>query len=75
MCVFSCLAGNVVFAESLIKNGADVNAKNEYGETPLHLAASNEYDNMVEFLIKNGADINAKTERGNTPLQYAARGG
>ena len=53
-----------------------INAKNEKGETALHLAAANDHVNVVvELLGKAGADVNAVDDRGNTPLHHAARGG
>ena len=53
----------------LIANGADVNAKNKYGDTPLHCAATKE---IAELLIANGADVNAKEVDDLTPLDWAA---
>lgn len=54
--------------------GADVNAKNVKGQTPLHIAAEN-YGNseVLTILIKAGADVNAKDNRGDTPLDWASR--
>ncbi|MDP7049014.1 MAG: ankyrin repeat domain-containing protein [Verrucomicrobiota bacterium] len=61
--------GHKEFVELLIANGADVAAKNEYGSTPLHSAATKE---IAELLIANGADINAKINDGSSPLLAAA---
>ena len=58
-------------AELLIAKGADVNAKNDNGVTPSHLAAQKGHNEVVELLIVKGADVNAKTESGGTPLDYA----
>lgn len=57
------------------ENSGLVNAKDEFGLTPLHYAARNGYLNIVKLLIENGADINAKDDFGSTILCAAAWGG
>jgi len=54
-----------------ISRGADVNGRNNRGQTPLHMAASRGHKEMVEILIENGADINATDNNGRTPLHVA----
>ena len=53
--------------------GADVAARNSFGETPLHWAAYNEKPAVVQALLAGGADPNARTEDGLTPLLLAVR--
>ena len=50
-----------------------MNAKNDYGSTPLHRPAFSGHKEIVELLIANGADLNAKDVNGHTPLDEAAR--
>ena len=54
-----------------IENGADIEAKNDNGNTPLISASAIGHD-IVKFLIENGADIEAKNNDGNTPLIRAS---
>jgi ankyrin repeat protein len=52
-------------AEFLLDAGADPNARNDEGITPLHLAA---YPEMVELLVRRGAEIDVRSKDGSTPL-------
>ena len=74
--------GHARDVERLIACGADVNAKDDRGRTPLHASASLLYlstyvvldeTEMTESLLKGGADVNAKDKCGDTPLHVAAR--
>ena len=57
----------VDIANTLIKKGADVNARDNSGQTPLYLAY---YPEIINILIMNGADVNARDNTGHTPLFY-----
>lgn len=61
--------------ELLIDAGADVNAKNLYGTTPLHNVAESYIEDLtkriLELLLSNGADINARDKLKRTPLHFA----
>ncbi|XP_065648825.1 transient receptor potential cation channel subfamily A member 1 isoform X2 [Hydra vulgaris] len=65
---------HVNVASFAIEKRADVNHKDKYGRTPLHLAAAIDYSAMIEILIKNGALIDAVTTgEEQSALHYAAR--
>lgn len=55
--------------------GASVEARNEYGETPLMSCASQADTPGVIFLISRGADIHARDEMGRDALTHARRCG
>lgn len=57
--------------ELLIKAGADVNIKNEYGLTPLLIAVKNRLIFFADALLKAGADVNAVDPGGRTAKQIA----
>ena len=69
----------------LLKQGADVNAKRDGGETGLHLAARMSRDivyknykaklEILKLLLEQGANANARDENGFTPLHWAAWNG
>ncbi|MDE6773120.1 MAG: ankyrin repeat domain-containing protein, partial [Treponemataceae bacterium] len=61
-----------VITEMLIKAGADVNTRNNEGETALMQVAREGHKELAELLIKAGADVNAKLSTGWTVLVPAA---
>ncbi|KAF5582074.1 ankyrin [Fusarium pseudoanthophilum] len=72
------------FAQMLIAAGASVRAKDENGDTPLHLLLQRKWHLLVheddsevwegpvyptmELLLSKGADINTRNEMGETPI-------
>ena len=63
-------------AKLLIGAGADVNAANDYGVTPLLLACgTNRNAAMVVLLLKSGANLHTPSRAGETALMMAARTG
>jgi ankyrin repeat protein len=62
-------------AKVLIANGAEINVKDNFGETPLLLAAYSGYIDVVQLLLDNKAEINSKANDGAIPLHLAAAKG
>ncbi len=56
----------------LIKEGADVDAKDWLGNSPLHVAARSNKSVMAKVLIDAGATVDMKNSSGHTPLHWAA---
>lgn len=63
--------GRLEMVTYLVKNGADLNGKSNYG-TPLMAAAIKGNKEIVGLLLDNGADPNISDTRGNTALLYAS---
>ena len=58
----------------LLEVGADVNARNYFGQSALSQAAMYESTDIVELLLKEGADANVRNGWGDmTPLMMATR--
>lgn len=58
---------------ALLDAGAEVSAKDTFGDTPLHYAARKGIYSAVELLLKRGAYAGAKNNRGQSALDVAAR--
>jgi ankyrin repeat protein len=60
-----------IIAENLINAGEDVNARNNEGNTLLHIASAQNHYQIAEKLVRNGADKNIKNHLGLTPEKLA----
>ncbi|XP_058185385.1 potassium channel SKOR-like [Rhododendron vialii] len=61
--------------KDLIRAGSDPNKTDYDGRSPLHLAASQGYEDITLFLIQEGVDINITDKFGNTPILEALKNG
>ena len=75
----ACEEGNLEKVEEFIKQGHDVNKKDDrylgYGRTPLMYAAGEGRYDVVKCLIDHGADVSQKNFANRTLLHYASEGG
>ena len=62
---------NVIVAEVLLAAGADIEARDIKGETPLRRALNCRQPQMISLLLAKGANPNVPDEKGITPRQYA----
>lgn len=67
--------GDRAEVERLLKAGADVRARNDYGATPLSQAAVLGNAALIERLLKAGADVESANDDGQTALMLVARTG
>jgi ankyrin repeat protein len=56
----------------LLQYGAQVDRRNDHGQTPLGGAAFKGYQEIVALLLEHGADIDADNGVGMTPIMFAA---
>ena len=77
---YSFYGGNKCYYQmikKLIEKGANINLKDEHGNTPLHYAVQHISPNMVDIvrlLIESGANVKSQNNDGQTPLHFVARG-
>ena len=53
------------------KLGADVNARDHQGYTPVHHAAARGDNELIEYFVSKGADVTAVSRRGHTTADLA----
>ena len=63
---------NPTIVRLLLQAGADPNAPDDNGLTPLHAGAWNSNPMVVSHLVDGGADLSARENDGYTALHYAA---
>jgi len=71
------IENNTSFAlfEKFIKAGADIHCTDIFGNTPLHVASDNGFDQIVSYLLKHEVNVSPDTLDGATPLHMACEEG
>lgn len=64
--------GNTKQIEAHIAAGSDLNEKDQFGSSPLQVAATFGKPAVAKLLIEAGADIDSRSADGSTPLHTAA---
>ncbi len=70
--MLSSYRGNTDTTEMLLHNHAQVDKRNDRGQTPLGGVCFKGNFELVKLLLDHGADINADNGGGRTPLMFAA---
>ena len=68
------LGNSKAICQRLLDCGADINAKDQFGRSPLHLAVSYGNNEITEWLLNNGAYVDSQKNNKDTPLHIAADG-
>lgn len=67
--------GTSAAVQALIDAGAIVNARSNFGTTPLMMACNNDiHPDVIETLLSAGANVYSQNTAGNTALLYCAEG-
>jgi ankyrin repeat protein len=63
--------GNLIKVQKALEKGANPNAKDKHGWTPLHSVALMGRVDVVKIMLEHGADPRIADNEGHIPLDYA----
>ncbi|XP_016848694.1 CARD- and ANK-domain containing inflammasome adapter protein [Anolis carolinensis] len=74
---YAAISGNMEILKALLVAGnyKNINDKNIWRKTPLHLTAEYGHSDMMHYLLSNGSAINALDNNKDTPLHCACKAG
>ncbi|XP_073303652.1 ADP-ribosylation factor GTPase-activating protein AGD3-like isoform X1 [Primulina huaijiensis] len=67
----ACETADIGMIELLLQYGANINAVDSRGHTPLHRCIVRGKSSLVKLLLTRGANLQAADDQGKTPLQLA----
>jgi len=70
--LLAALNSHTEVAKQLIANGADLEGKDKFGNTPMHYAAKHGSKDIILLLITNNVDVNTKNKGEETPLDIVS---
>lgn len=68
---YAAFKGNIHVMKLLIANGADMEARNQFGLNVLHIAAQGDQPISLFYFKSQGMDIYSKDNRNSTPIHWA----
>ena len=66
------MEGNLDQVKILLHKDANIQSRDQDGDSPLHLAALYGHTEVIQYLISQSADIHSRGHHGRTPLMMAA---
>ncbi|XP_071098244.1 uncharacterized protein [Haliotis cracherodii] len=70
----ACLGGNSDIVSDLLSREMDINARGQYGRTPLMLAAQKGHTPLINLLIRHGVNSKLVDRDGNSAIHMACLG-
>jgi ankyrin repeat protein len=67
--------GYLDVVEGLLARGAEIDATDRWGATPLHEASTGGHTEVARYLISRGANVHSRYHDGRSVLNMAVRGG
>ena len=68
---YASFRGNIAACNALVDNGADINAKNQYGLNVMHIVAQGDQPISLFYFKQLNIDLTSRDNRGSTPLHWA----